>query len=95
MPAEEFCQGMDNDIRAVFERLEKNRSGDRIVHYQRDAVPMCSFRKRFDVADVASWITDRFAKNSLRIFVDQPLDRTRLVVFREAACDALPRQDMC
>src|ERR1700722_16910541 len=85
---------MDDDVGAVLERLEKNRSGDCIVHYQRDTVSVRRLCKRFNIADIASRIPDRFAKNGLCIFVDQPLDRTRLVVFCEPPDDALPWQDV-
>ena len=62
---------MDDDVGAVFERLEKDRRGDRIVNDQRDAVSMrrpceliLSTRQR------TGRIADGLAKNSLCIFVD-------------------------
>src|SRR5579872_7112653 len=85
---------MDDNVSAVVERLEKDWSSNRVVHDQWDAVAVRHFRKRFDVANVAGWVSDRFAKNSLGIFVNQPLDRTRAVAFRQPAGDALSWQDM-
>src|SRR5579872_5806827 len=85
---------MDDNVGAIVERLEKDRRGNRVVHDQWDAVAVRHFRKRFDVADIAGRVSDRFAENRLGIFVNQPLDRTRAVAFRQPAGDPLSWQDM-
>src|ERR1700722_10109483 len=85
---------MDDDVGAVLERLEKNRSGDCIVHYQWDTMSMCSFGQRLNVADISSWISDRFAKDGFRFFVNQSLDRACAIALCEPTGDTLPGQNV-
>src|SRR5579872_7430495 len=85
---------MDDNVSAIVERLEKNWRSNRVVHDQWDAVAVRHFGKRFNVADIAGRVSDRFAKHRLGIFVNQPLDRTCAVAFGQPPGDALSWQDM-
>src|SRR6478609_10718582 len=55
---------------------------------------MRDFCQRLDIADVAGRVADGFREYRLGVFVDQPLDRVRLVAVRKAGSDALARQDV-
>ena len=90
--AEELGQRVNGDVGAVVERFEQDRRGDRIVDDQRHAVTMRDLGQRFDVADIAGGIADRFGEHRPGVLVDQLFDRVRLVAFGEAAGDALARQ---
>ena len=68
--AQEFCQGMHNNVSAVFERPQQNGSRNRIVYQQRNAGLMGNVRERFEVADVSCRVPDAFAENHARVAIN-------------------------
>ena len=61
---------MHDDVGTVVDRLEQDRGCNRIVHDQRDAMPMSSGRKRLNIANIAGRIADAFAEYGAGVFVD-------------------------
>ena len=90
--AEKFRQRVDGDVGAVVERLQQDRRGNGVVDDQRHAMTMRDVGQRFDVADVAGGIADGFGEHGFGVFVDQLLDRVRLVAVGKTGGDALARQ---
>src|SRR3984957_15072747 len=92
MSSKKFRQRMDDNVGAVVEWFEKNRRGHRIVDYQRNALTMGHFSERFNVADIAGRISDRFAKYRLCVFINQSFNHIRLVTFSKSARNPLAWQ---
>ena len=74
VPADEFCRGMDDDIRAVLDGAEQVRRREGVVHHERDPVPVGDFRGGFDVCDVGIGVAERLKKEAPRVLRDRLLD---------------------
>ena len=94
VPAHELCQGMHDDVRAVIDRLQKDRGCNGVVDDQRNAMLVRDARQLFDVADVARRVADAFAEHGPGVVVDQALDGVGTVGFCEARIDSLARQNV-
>src|SRR5690554_4882578 len=92
MPADIFRQRMNDDIGAEIERTAQERRGDRVVDDQWYAVAMGDFRELFDVHDIASRVTDRFAKDRFGVFIDQAVKSIEIITWSHTHVHALARQ---
>src|SRR6266478_4026627 len=94
MPSHELRQRMNHNIRAVFDRSQEDRRGDRIINDQRNAMFMGYPSQSFDIADVSRRIADTFAKDRPRLIINQFFYGAGLIRVSEADGDSLIRQDM-
>ena len=94
MPAQEFRQGMDDDVGAILDRLQQKRRGDGIVDDQWHAVTVGDVGEAFDVADITRGIADAFAVDRPRVFIDELFHVARVIRFGKSRRDVEPRQDM-
>jgi hypothetical protein len=79
---------MDNDISAVFERTQENRSRNCVVDNQGYTVLVRDSSQTFDIGNISGRIAHALAINRARVFVDQLRDLFRMISFGEAAFDS-------
>ena len=79
VPADELGSGMNNDVRAPFDRAHQERSGERVVDHQRDLVRVGDLRDRFDVGDVAVGVAVCLDVNELGVLLDRRFDGGQIV----------------
>ena len=89
MSANELCCRMNNDIRAVFDRPEKEGSCKGVVNDEDDVVAMGHLCHGLQVRDVGIGVAKRFRVNHLRVRADGSLQRLRVVDVDDGVADAL------
>ena len=85
---------MHDDVCTIFDRLEQDQGGDRVIHDQRNPVPMSNAGERLDIADVPRGIAYALAKHGSGIAVDELFYGRGLIRFGEADRYALLREYM-
>ena len=94
MSTHKLGQRVHDDIGAVLDRSQQHWRCHRIVHNERDAVPVRHLRQCFDIADVAGRIADALAEDGARLSVDQSLNRFRMIGLGKMCCHTLSGQNM-
>ena len=69
-----FGGGVDDDVCAPLERAAEDRRCERVVHDERNVVPVRDIRPLFDVEYGQSRVGERFTENSLGVRLEQLLD---------------------
>ena len=69
---------MRHDVRAELERAAQHGRGKRVVHDQRDAVPVGDGCDRSQVNDIGVGIAQSLGVDQLRVFLDCRLEILRL-----------------
>ena len=92
MAANVLGQGVDHDVRAVFERTAQEGRRYGVIDNQRNAVFVGNFGPLLDIHHVAGRVADRFAEQGAGLVVDGVLDCLEIIVAHHLALDALVRQ---
>ena len=78
MPAEKFCQGMHDDVGAVFDRPDQIGRGERVVDDQRNAGFLGDRGDGGDVSDNAAGIGDELDEDRLDLRCQRGAKRLRV-----------------
>src|SRR5579859_3527673 len=70
MAADELGGRMNDDISAMFERLQQVRSGQRVIHHERYTILMRDIGYSLNIEGVQARITHGFGKDSLGAIID-------------------------
>ena len=92
-PPMNFVSEVDDDVRAMLDRPQQDRRGNRVVDDERHAMLVGHCSQPLDIADVPRRIADTFTEYRSRIAVDQLGDCLRIVRLREAHRDSLAGQE--
>jgi hypothetical protein len=87
MPAHEFRQRVNDDVRTVFDWSQQDRRSDRIIDDQGHPLFVGDLCQFFNVTDIARRIADALAENSSRMLIDQPRYIVRLSAMSEFDLD--------
>ena len=94
VPAHELGERVHDDVGAMVDRAQQDRSRHRVVDDERNAVTHGDRRQRPYVADIARRIADAFEEHGARVLIDQLLDRLGGIGAGETHLDPLARQNM-
>ena len=94
MTADELGGGVDDDVRAPFDRPAEVRAGESVVHHQRHAGVVGYLCHPLYVQDVDGRVTQRLAKEKLRLRPDSPAEVFRIAPVNETGLDPQAAQGL-